>query len=121
VAKTVLVVDDDATVQKAISRILENAGFEVVTSPFLATSLSSALGGKYDLMTLDINMPGINGVDVAKIYKSKQIRTPIVIVSGMVDQVKEELIEAGIRHFVSKPFTAEGLLDAVRDAPGEGG
>ena len=117
--KTVLVVDDDATVQKAISRILTNAGFEVESSPFLATALGSALGGQYDLMTLDINMPGISGVDVAKVYKSKEVKTPIVIVSGMVDQVKDELIDAGIRHFVSKPFTAEGLLDAVRDATGE--
>ena len=118
-AKKVLVVDDDTTIQKAIGRILENAGYEVTTSPYLATSLSSALGGDYDLMTLDINMPGISGVEVAKVYKAKEVKTPIVIVSGWVDETKDELIEVGIRHFVSKPFTAEGLLDAVRDAMGE--
>lgn len=119
-AKKVLVVDDDPTVQRAIERILENAGYEVTSSPFLATSLSSALGGKYDLMTLDINMPGINGAEVAKVYKEKDIKMPIVIVSGWVDEVKDQLVDVGIRHFVSKPFTAEGLLDAVRDAMEDG-
>tara|TARA_A100001037_G_C14987299_1_gene560861 strand:- start:34 stop:183 length:150 start_codon:yes stop_codon:yes gene_type:complete len=47
------------------------------------------------------------------------VKTPIVIVSGWVDEMKAKLIDAGIRHFVSKPFMAEGLLDAVRDALGE--
>ena len=98
---------------------MENAGYEVTTSPYLATSLSSALGGNYDLMTLDINMPGISGVEVAKVYKAKEVKTPIVIVSVWVDETKDEFIEAGIRHFFSKPFTAEGLLDAVRDAIGD--
>ena len=118
-AKTVLVVDDDETIQKAIQRILASAGYDVKTSPYRATSLSSALGGQYDLITLDINMPGINGVDVAKAYKAKEVQTPIVIVSGWVDEMKDQLIDAGIRHFVSKPFTAEGLLDAARDALGD--
>ena len=120
-AKTVLVVDDDETIQKAIARILENAGYEVTISPFLASSLSGAMGGQYDLLTLDINMPGISGVEVAQAYKAKEVKTPIVIVSGLVDDVKDELIDAGIRHFVSKPFTADGLLDAVRGALGEDG
>lgn len=119
-AKRVLVVDDDETVQKAIGRILGSAGYDVDASPFLASSLGSALGGDYDLITLDINMPGINGADVAKVYKEKEVPTPIVIVSGWVDEVKEELIASGIRHFVSKPFTADGLIDAVQDAMGEG-
>jgi len=116
VSKKIIVVDDDVTIQKAIARILESDGYEVTTSPYLATSLSSAMNGQYDLMTLDINMPGINGVDVAQAYQSREVKTPIVIVSGWVDEMKQELIDAGIRHFVSKPFTAEGLLDAVRDA-----
>tara|TARA_B100000676_G_C17689857_1_gene635754 strand:- start:275 stop:661 length:387 start_codon:yes stop_codon:yes gene_type:complete len=116
VSKKIIVVDDDETIQKAIARILESDGYEVTTSPYLATSLSSAMNGQYDLMTLDINMPGINGVDVAQAYQSREVKTPIVIVSGWVDEMKQELIDAGIRHFVSKPFTAEGLLDAVRDA-----
>ena len=64
-------------------------------------------------------MPRINVVDAANAYKAKDVKTPIVIVSGWVDEMKVKLIDAGIRHFVSKPFMAEGLLDAVRDALGE--
>ena len=115
-AKKVLVVDDDTTIQKAIGRILENAGYEVTTSPYLATSLSSALGGDYDLMTLDINMPGISGVEVAKVYKAKEVKTPIVIVSGWVDETKDELIEVGIRHFVPSRSRRKGcwMLSGTR-------
>ena len=114
-AEKVLVVDDDPTIQKAIERILETAGYDVTVSPYIATLLSSAIGGQYDLITLDINVPGIDGAQVAASFHEKGIDTKIVVVSGLVDSVKDELLEAGIRHFVSKPFTAEGLLDAVRD------
>ena len=115
----ILVVDDDPAIQAAIERILRSAGYEVTVSPYIATLLSSALGGRYDLITLDINMPGIDGSGVAASFHEKKIDTKIVVVSGFVDAVKDELLEAGIRHFVSKPFTAEGLLDAIRDALGE--
>lgn len=118
-AKTVLVVDDDAAIQNVVKRILTGAGYEVTVSPYLATSLSGAMSGEYDLITLDINMPGISGVDVANAYRAKEVKTPIVIISGWVDEKKDALVEAGIRHFVSKPFSAEELLAAAKAALGE--
>lgn len=115
-AHKVLVIDDDPAIQKALERILRSAGYEVTVSPYIASLLSGAQGGHYDLITLDINMPGIDGAQVAASFHEKGIDTKIVVVSGLVDTAKDDLLEAGIRHFVSKPFTSEGLLDAVKDA-----
>lgn len=115
-ATKVLVVDDDPAIQVAIEKILQSEGYEVTVSPYLATLLSSAMGGQYDLITLDINMPGIDGAQVATSFQERGIDTRIVVVSGLLDKVQDDLQKAGIRHFVSKAFTAEGLLDAVRDA-----
>ena len=104
------------SIQKALERILRSAGYEVTVSPYIASLLSGAQGGHYDLITLDINMPGIDGAQVAASFHEKGIDTKIVVVSGLVDTAKDDLLEAGIRHFVSKPFTSQGLLDAVKDA-----
>ena len=115
-ATKVLVVDDDPAIQVAIEKILQSEGYEVTVSPYLATLLSSAMGGQYDLITLDINMSGIDGAQVATSFQERGIDTRIVVVSGLLDKVQDDLQKAGIRHLVSNPFTAEGLLDAVRDA-----
>ena len=115
-ATKVLVVDDDPAIQVAIEKILQSEGYEVTVSPYLATLLSCAMGGQYDLITLDINMSGIDGAQVATSFQERGIDTRTVVVSGLLDKVQDDLQKAGIRHLVSKPFTAEGLLDAARDA-----
>ena len=94
-ATNVLVVDDDPAIQVAIEKILQSEGYEVTVSPYLATLLSSAMGGQYDLITLDINMSGIDGAQVATSFQERGIDTRTVVVSGLLDKVQDDLQKPG--------------------------
>lgn len=116
---TILVVDDDEAVLRVACRILERVGYEVVS----ATGGEEAIGKfeepdrAFDLLLTDVVMPGMSGRILAERLKEKDPELPVLFMSAYTE---DDVILKGIRvadmNFLPKPFTIEGLADAVEDA-----
>ncbi|MEX2353575.1 MAG: adenylate/guanylate cyclase domain-containing protein [Gammaproteobacteria bacterium] len=103
---TVLVADDDATTRTVLSKILENAGYRVLTADRGEKCLFLALEKKIDAFLVDISMPGLSGIDICQRIRAMEPYkvTPIIFITSMDDNAKlSEAFEAGATDFISKP------------------
>jgi len=118
VGKTVLVVDDHDTTRQTISKMLEAGGFSVMT----ASSGSEALARlardsrDIDLVLSDVTMPGMNGIDLSYQIREQYPSIPVAIVSGDVSDLERSIIGRFEVPFIKKPFHAESLFSAVKEA-----
>ena len=113
----VYVVDDDPAVRKALERLMCSAGHNARTF----TSALEFLNGKRletpACLVLDINMPGLNGLELQEYLTDKEISLPIVFITGygsVPESVKA--MKAGAVDFLQKPFSDEDLLEAIARA-----
>ncbi|MEA2049218.1 MAG: chemotaxis-specific protein-glutamate methyltransferase CheB [Campylobacterota bacterium] len=106
-AKKVLIVDDSALIRRELSKLLEGAGFEIDTAKNGAESLEKVLDNSFDAITMDINMPVMDGLSAVKLIM-KQKPTPIVMVSSLTQgdaDITFEALDYGAVDFVGKPGT----------------
>ena len=116
-SKKILVIDDEPEFRSTLKDVLESKGYEVEGSPYLATSVGWGLSGDYDLITIDLKMPEMNGIDVARLYSSMIPDTNLLVISGYLDKDSVESLEdMGVRHTLAKPVGISDLLKAVGDA-----
>jgi len=111
----VLVIDDDAAVREVISRTLVSAGFGVRTAADGETGLEIARACHPVAITLDVLMPRVDGLEVARRLRAKGMRTPILMLTAR-DEVQDRVagLDAGADDYVVKPFALEELLARVR-------
>lgn len=113
----ILVIEDDETVRKALRRIFEDEGYSVITAAD-GTQLAEVLDDHpLDLIVLDVGLPWINGLELARLMKEnadlKEI--PIVFVSGKTSDIDVKRgFEAGADDYIKKPFDIEKMKKAVR-------
>jgi FixJ family two-component response regulator len=114
----VAIIDDDAGVVRAMARLLTTRGIEALTFcsgkeflDFIKQPPQTVL----DCIILDVNMDGINGLEVQRHLLESGTTTPIVFVSSAVDShVHEQAIAAGAVAFFNKPFDADALIDSIQ-------
>ena len=114
---TVFVVDDDAAIRKAVSRLLRSAGIAVTVfeSPreFLAQYDPNTPG----CLVLDLAMPGFNGLQLQTVLGERGSILPIIFLSGHGDVSKSvQAMKGGAFDFLTKPVNAKNLLPAIRAA-----
>jgi DNA-binding response OmpR family regulator len=112
----ILVVDDDAAVQKVVKRAAEAAGFEVVQALDGALGLRLATSERFDLVLLDINMPMMDGRDVLRKIKQNPATAdvPVLIYSGRIDQLdRVSGLELGADDYLEKPFDTGMLIRKI--------
>ena len=110
----ILAVDDNPQMQKLVTANLEARGYTVE----IASSGEEAQGvfaeGKFDLVLLDLILPGISGIDVC-LWIRRQSDVPIVVLSAREDEdLKVRALDAGADDYVTKPFSQEEMLARVR-------
>ncbi|HEY0377002.1 MAG TPA: response regulator [Pyrinomonadaceae bacterium] len=109
------VVDDDESVRKTVSRIMRAGGLEVLTYGSAEEFLANWGRAKSACLILDVNLPGISGVDLQEHLNQSDSRTPIIFISADADEpTRKRAVRAGAVEFLTKPFSAASLLDAVR-------
>lgn len=116
---TILVVDDEPGVRNVTRRVLERAGFEVAAAGDVEEAVAALdQRGPFDLVLTDLYLPGGNGKDVAGRARERLPGVPVVLMSGYSERSEQDelLQQAGITDYLSKPFTRDQLLDAVRSA-----
>jgi len=112
---TILVIDDDESLRDTIGIMLEQEGFTPVLVPDGKTGFERALSIKPDLMIVDLRLPGLNGTDICKQVRAASLKTPIIVLSAVGDEVdKVLLLEVGADDYVVKPFGARELLARIR-------
>ncbi len=112
--RLVLVVDDEPDIREIIRFYLEEAGYRVIEADRGEQALALAQEHQPDLITLDIMMPGMDGLEASKRLKENPLtrNIPIMILSIVAD--KSRCLQ-GIAGFLTKPFEREELLSAVSD------
>src|SRR6058998_225135 len=115
----VLVVDDDASVRKALRRLFHATGRNVETFASAAEFLAYDLPPEAGCLVLDIRMPGISGLDLQKQLAMRNPDLPVVVITGHGDdEVRQRALEGGAIAILDKPFDDQSLLDAVELAMG---
>lgn len=109
----ILVVDDSVTVRKVTTRLLERNGMEVFTAKDGVDAMATLQDHKPDLMLLDIEMPRMDGFEVASQVRhdSRLQDIPIIMITSRTgDKHRERAISIGVNEYMGKPFQEDNLL-----------
>ena len=112
--KTILVVDDEPKIVQLARDYLEHAGYTVVSASDGTEALTRARTDGPDLIVLDLGLPTLDGLDVARALR-RDSNVPIVILSGRSDESDKLVgLELGADDYVTKPFSPKELVARVR-------
>jgi len=114
VTRTVLVVDDEPKILQVVRDYLADAGFTVTTASDGTAALASARAVPPDLVVLDLGLPGLDGLDVAR-ELHRRGPVPIIMLTARSDEVDRVLgLELGADDYLVKPFSPRELVARVR-------
>jgi DNA-binding response OmpR family regulator len=110
----ILIIEDEAELAKVLRSYLENAGFDVLTSYQGDTGLETWRSSHPDLVILDLNLPGMDGLDVARTIRQER-DTPIIMVTARVEETDKLIgLELGADDYVTKPYSPREVVARVR-------
>ncbi|BCU81727.1 DNA-binding response regulator [Polycladomyces abyssicola] len=110
----ILIVDDEDRIRRLLTMYLEREGYEIEEAEDGETALSKALETDYDLIVLDLMLPGMDGVDVCRGIRKKKA-TPIIMLTARGEEGNRvEGFEAGADDYVVKPFSPRELVHRVK-------
>jgi FixJ family two-component response regulator len=111
---TVFVVDDDAAVRKALARLLASAGYRTEAFASAEELLARTAFDAVGCIVLDVQMPGLNGLELQQALATRDRHLPIVFITGHGDiPMSVRAMKAGAVDFLPKPFDDDELLKAV--------
>jgi DNA-binding response OmpR family regulator len=111
---TILVIEDEPELVKVLRSYLEQAGFSVLTAQRGDTGLTLWEHKRPDLVLLDLNLPGMDGLDVARAIR-RNTSTPIIMLTARVEEMDELLgLELGADDYITKPFSPRLVVARVR-------
>jgi two-component system invasion response regulator UvrY len=114
----VLLVDDDERVRRGIARVLaiDVPGVHIGEAPDAETALEMVPAGAWDVLLLDISMPGMTGLEALKDLRARDIALPVIIVSGLPPEMyRPAAMTAGAQAFVPKQRVHEDLVGVLLD------
>jgi EAL domain-containing protein (putative c-di-GMP-specific phosphodiesterase class I) len=113
----ILVVDDEAAVQRMLERILSHAGHEVRTAGSSEEALHRIDAEPFDMVLTDLQMPGGSGLDLLRAVRARALDLPVVFLTGQPSVASAAgAVEHGAFRYLLKPISSDELMRAVRDA-----
>ena len=113
----VLQVEDDDTTAKAVERMLRSKGYTCQSTALGREAIELAQNNEFDLILLDIALPDMDGYEVLRRLQSADVKTPVVIQSGLVDQSTANMEPGfGVKDYLVKPFTKKQLNERIESA-----
>ncbi|QWP79522.1 response regulator [Lysobacter sp. K5869] len=110
----ILLVEDDATVAEVIAGLLRSQGHRVTHVGNGLAALAETATARFDIALLDLDLPGINGLELARQLRAQGFLPPLVAVTARADADAEpQAVEAGFDRFLRKPVTGAMLADAL--------
>jgi two-component system, OmpR family, alkaline phosphatase synthesis response regulator PhoP len=112
--KTILIVDDEPRIAEIARDYLEKAGFSVATAANGADALKTIQRSRPDLIVLDLALPGMDGLDVARAVR-RDSNVPIIMLTARVEESDKLVgLELGADDYITKPFSPRELVARVR-------
>ncbi|HKI96707.1 MAG TPA: response regulator transcription factor [Gemmatimonadales bacterium] len=110
----VLVVEDDRTVGQFVKRGLEEQGMQVELAADGTAALEIVSGTPFDVVVLDLRLPGVSGVEVLRTLRDRGITTPVLVLTAQdAVESKVQALRTGADDYVTKPFAFEEVLARV--------
>lgn len=113
--KKVLVVDDDPALAELIAEFCRLAGYDTHVETDSLSAFDKAVAWRPDLITLDLEMPGVNGIELLRQFQSRPqtSRIPVVVISVVARGALEEGALKGARKVFEKPLRFQALMDQL--------
>jgi len=115
-AGRILVVDDEPQIRRVMRMTLTGEGYEVVDARSGEEALEKIRAGRFDLMLLDWNMPGMGGLETCRQIRASSEMAIIMLTIRNAEQDKVQALDAGADDFITKPFGTPELLARIRAA-----
>lgn len=112
----IMVVDDDPQIRRVLRTALVAQGYEVVDARNGEEALETIRDGKLDLIILDVNMPGMSGIETCRTIRSTSDVVIIMLTVRDAESDKVEALDAGADDYMTKPFGSPELLARIRAA-----
>lgn len=110
-----LLIDDDQALSQLLSEYLSDEGFDVTPAYTGQEGLQAARDGDFDIITLDIMLPGMSGIEVLKHLRQQECSTPVLMLTAKGDDVDRILgLELGADDYLPKPCNPRELLARIR-------
>ena len=111
----VLIVEDDLDLVDLLKIHLSDIGFTVDSADQGRAGLAKALEGKYDLIVLDLMLPGYDGMEICRRVREKDNYTPILMLTAKTEEVEKVLgLELGADDYITKPFSIREFIARVK-------
>jgi FixJ family two-component response regulator len=116
-AQVISVIDDDASVRAAADNFLSSCGYEVHTFSSAEDFLRSVRLNDSSCVIADVQMPGMSGLDLLELMRSRGNDTPLMFVTAFPsDSIRARAAKAGADMLLDKPFSASVLIDCIKMA-----
>lgn len=116
-AEKLLIIEDEESIARVLQLELEFEGYEVATSHTGPDGLIMYREQEWDLVLLDLMLPGLNGLDVLRRIRADETMTPVILLTAKSDmEDKVTGLDLGANDYVTKPFEIEELLARIRSA-----
>jgi len=111
----ILVIDDESVVRTTLARILQQAGFEVTTAENGEQGLAFLEGAGFDLVYMDLRMPGLNGLDVLNLIHTRYPTLPVLLFTAQPDVSSAvEALRRGATDYLLKPLKPEVIIERTK-------
>ena len=117
-SRKILIIDDEESIRDGCHQILTRKGYHVESTGEPVRGLEIALRDAFDLILLDIKMPKMSGLDILKKLKEENnVSAKVIIITGYgTISMAVEAMRQGAFNFITKPYSADELKDAVNNA-----
>lgn len=118
--RSILFVDDDAELRQLVSTQLGEAGYLVEESGDGSDAIRKLQNSVFDVVLLDIMLPGVSGIDVLKFMRDHDLPSRIIMITGLTGlSFAVRSITLGADDYITKPYTMEYLLSSIRRVIGK--
>jgi FixJ family two-component response regulator len=112
--QVICIIEDDDSVRRALRRLIRSMGLEVEAFATAEEFLESIERTLPSCLILDVNLPGLNGLELQQRLRAEGRNIPFVVITAYADErVREQALKAGAIAFLAKPFEERMLLQAV--------